>query len=435
MEAAFVFGNLGNAVTALDQGWSVEDAFAWAVDQESLLNLPLPGGDDAYVLRIDIHPAIFRGAVDAQRLTVTSEDSVLGTFTLSQRAIIEIALPQALTRGRKAVTLRLRHPDAARPSDHTDSNDRRLLALCFHSATLAVSGSSAGRPGEAAMEPVHGLIAGDGVARRIAEIIGKLPCLSGRMGIRYLPFGRPLNDALALMPSGTTETASFCWLEESAGTPAIRDPLRARLPPSCRIATFHTPVSRALWPFLAQDPRAVAEPGLYGPARYTFGDRLALPLAAMNMPDDVVYLMYEMSAESDPVDLRALFHADLERWRAQEAGDGIRLADYIEGRIHTERVFISPSLPGPALLREMVTQVLAHPAVRDAVPMAQCSMELGRLLDGFVGWQEELPVYKRVANHFGLSWWSADLKYCWMNNYRTYREYILDYIRWVQWRT
>jgi hypothetical protein len=253
--------------------------------------------------------------------------------------------------------------------------------------------------------------------------------------MRYLRFGMPLDEALGDMPPGTLDTAAVCWLEESAGIPTVRDLLRARIPSACALAPFRTPVARALWPFLAQDPRAVPEPGRYGPARYTFGDRLAMPLAYMNMPDDVVYLMYELSAEAEPLDLDRMFDADLRRWYADEANDDMRLAAYIQRNFSTTRMFISPTLPAPALLREMVEQVLDHPALRDAVPKARCSAELDTLLDGYVGWQEELPVHKRVATHFGLSWWSPDFKYCWMNNYRTYREYTLDYIRWVQWRT
>ena len=63
-----------------------------------------------------------------------------------------------------------------------------------------------------------------------------------------------------------------------------------------------------------------------------------------------------------------------------------------------------------------------------------CTAELDALLDGYAGWQEELPVHKRVADHFALSWWSPDMTYRWMNNARTHRDYVLDYIRWVQWR-
>ena len=88
----------------------------------------------------------------------------------------------------------------------------------------------------------------------------------------------------------------------------------------------------------------------------------------------------------------------------------------------------------PLLLREMVDQLLSDALVRDMVPLETLSAELDTVLDGYAGWQEELPVHRRIANHFNLSWWSPDMTYRWMNNLRTHREYVLDYIRWVQWR-
>ena len=72
--------------------------------------------------------------------------------------------------------------------------------------------------------------------------------------------------------------------------------------------------------------------------------------------------------------------------------------------------------------------------VRDIVRPETVAAELDALLEGYTGWQEEVPVHKRVADHFKLAWWSPDMKYRWHNNLRTYREHILDTIRWVQWR-
>jgi len=59
--------------------------------------------------------------------------------------------------------------------------------------------------------------------------------------------------------------------------------------------------------------------------------------------------------------------------------------------------------------------------------------ELDFLLDGYAGERNELPVHKRVAEHFKLSWWSPDLKYRWENNLRTYRQHVLDTARWARW--
>jgi hypothetical protein len=155
----------------------------------------------------------------------------------------------------------------------------------------------------------------------------------------------------------------------------------------------------------------------------------------MNMPDDVVYLMYDMTAAQDPMDLDEIYANDLRRWRAEGRKTDMQLANFIESHLATDRVFVASNLPGPLLLREMVDQVLDDGMLRDLVDPATLAAELDILLDGYAGQQEEIPIHSRVASHFGLAWWSADFKYRWMNNLRTHREYILDYIKWVQWRT
>ena len=118
MDAAFVFGSTGNLSAALGAGWSVEETFAWAIGAESELSLPLPGDDTAYVLRFDIHPALFPPMVTRQRLMIRAGKTVLGSFELTARETIVIPLPVDLTSGAERLELTLIHPDAVRPRDH-----------------------------------------------------------------------------------------------------------------------------------------------------------------------------------------------------------------------------------------------------------------------------------------------------------------------------
>ncbi|MEA2731798.1 MAG: hypothetical protein QOF70_6273 [Acetobacteraceae bacterium] len=438
MDAAYIFGITGNLTTALGAGWSVEDSFAWAIGAESELTFPLQGDDLAYTLRFDIHPAIFPPKVPRQRLMIRAGKTVIGSFELTARATVTIPLPVELTGGADRITLTLIHPDAARPRDHLPVDDPRRLALCFHSASLARADFDSGQVSLTAdrsgLEPVHGIIAGGSTAMRICEVIGKLPSLRGKFGIRFLDLSHDLDIAAERLPPGTLDTMQFCWMELNAGTPVTRDPLRERLGPGCALRTFYAPIIRSLWPFQGPDSRAVIEPGRHIPSRYPYADRLAQVLAAMNMPDDVLYLMYDMSANQEPLELDEIFANDLRRWRAEGKKSDVRLADFIERHIRTERLFVAPNREGPILLREMVDQLLDDGMIRDIASPDVVSAELDVLLDGYTGWQEELPVHQRVARHFDLAWWSPDMKYRWMNNYRTHRDHILDYIKWMQWR-
>jgi hypothetical protein len=97
-------------------------------------------------------------------------------------------------------------------------------------------------------------------------------------------------------------------------------------------------------------------------------------------------------------------------------------------------MFMSPDRVGPVLLREMVLQILSDKLVQDMAPPELVAIELDALLDGFTGRREELPVHPRVAAHFGLSWWSPDMKYRWMNNLLSHQDYVLNVIKWTPWR-
>jgi hypothetical protein len=438
LQATFVFGSTGNLSAALGSGWSVEDTFAWAIGTESELTLPLPGDDVAYVLRLELHPAIFAPKVTRQRLMIRAGKTVLGSFEMTARGTLVVPLPVELTSGAERLELTLIHPDAVRPRDHLAVDDSRRLTLCFHSASLERPDQDGPKLTSAAdavrLEPVHGVVAGGHAASAICAMISKLPSLKRRFGIRFLDLSKPLEEATKSLPPGTLDTMQFCWVDLSAGRPETRDPLRQRSAAGCTVRTFYAPIIRSFWPFQAPDARAVLEPGRHQPSRYPYGDRLAQRLAALNMPDDVLYLMYDISAEQEPLDLDEMFANDLRRWRAEGRKTDMQLADFIERHISTSRLFKAPDRAGPPLLREMTDQILDDHPIRDIASPETLSAEFDALLDGYVGVQQEVPVHKRIAKHFKLSWWSPDMTYRWMNNRRTHRDHILDMIRWAQWR-
>jgi hypothetical protein len=265
-------------------------------------------------------------------------------------------------------------------------------------------------------------------------MISKLPSLKGKFGVRFLNVSEDLEAAARRLPDGALDTAQFCWLELNAGTPDRRDAIRNRLPPACTLRTYYAPIINALWPFKTLDQRAVAEPGRYIPSRYPYGDRIALSLTTMNLPDDVLYLTYDMAANADQTDLDEVFGDDMRRWRAEGRKSDLQLANFIEDHLSEMRLFAAPNRPGPALMREIVAQILDDIFVRDIAGSDTILAELDELLEGYRGWREELPVHSRIAKHFKLSWWSPDMTYRWFNNRNTHRDYILDYIKWTQWR-
>src|SRR3984957_902690 len=301
--------------------------------------LPLPGDETPYLLGLDVHPLTLPGVVSRQRLTIWLGKTILGSFQMTARQAIAIPLPLELTQRRHSLDLTLVHPDAVRPSEYRHGDDARLLALCFHSASLtrrSSSGADTPNPMHATdLEPIHGLIAGDSAARRIGDAISKLPSLRGRVGIRSIDLSEPFDKATEHLPPDTLETAQFCWLNTGSGTPASRNAVLRRLSADCTPRTFYTPSAQALWPFQAPDPRAVPEPGRYHAARYPFGDRLGMSLKSLNILDDVVALMYQMSVAREPLDLDAMFADDLARWRLDDSPSDLELAGFISRHFQT----------------------------------------------------------------------------------------------------
>jgi hypothetical protein len=433
LEAAFVFGHVGNLGGALISGWSVEESYAWAVGEESVLRLPLPGHDGGLTLRLAVHPLTYPGVRPFQRLILSVGDEEVGSVTLTKRGPIDIPLPRHLTRGRRDILLTLRHPDAIRPSDAGESLDTRELAICFHSGGLL---GSTGPSGTAIVSGglCAGIIAGGADAACLADIINKLPSARGRVEVSYIDTSRPLD-------SGSREDADrarFCWIQSNVGAGGIRDSLREALAADCMVRDFAIPTARALWPFLGTipdtDKRAGPEPGRYATARYPYPDRVAAGFAAYNLTDDIVALLFENAVPEQMPDLDALLAADIAEWRTLDQRNTLGIGGYVSNLFKAERLFLAPSVPGPPLLREIAKRLAASPPIADVLDPAVAAAEIDALMEGFRGRREELPVHPSVAAHFNLAWWSADLHYRWHGSRRTGSEYIMDYIRWMPWR-
>ena len=432
MDSAFIFGQVGNLTEALGTGWSVEDAYAWAVGYESFLTLPLPGDDQPYRARFTVHGLINPGVRDAQRLIVKAGDVTLGKFAVSGRTTVELTLPPELTVGRDQIALTLLHPDALRPSDFMDSPDTRPLTICFHSAGLLSDRREIAS--EAQGDLPTGIVAGNFSALQLARIVSALPSLRGKFKIHYIDTHPHLEETAHTRAAGAMESAASCWLQLGTGRPSTTQALRAALPAGCTVQRFGTPEMHAFWPFLGADPRAVREPDRYVPARYRFGDRIAASLTQAAMADDMLFMIYEGLAEKEMPDLNALLAIDVMNWKRLDSHCDIKIASALEMSLRRERPFLAPTIPGPPLLQMLAERLLDTPAIRAVVSHADLLLELDELMYAYVGRREELPIDPRVARHFGLSWWTEDQTYRWSGNRLGFKDYILDYIRWAAWR-
>lgn len=114
----------------LGEGWCEGECHGtWTGDSEARLHLPLPPGAGACVLRLHAAPYRVAHKLGAQRVLVLADGRLLGRLRFDAPGEASLAIPVEAVRGRRVLSLTLLLPDARRPFELGDSDDRRLLAL------------------------------------------------------------------------------------------------------------------------------------------------------------------------------------------------------------------------------------------------------------------------------------------------------------------
>jgi hypothetical protein len=255
----------------------------------------------------------------------------------------------------------------------------------------------------------------------------------GKIVVRWLDAGQAFSAIQKQLPDGWLEDADLYFEETQAGAPATHDALRAALPRHCEVRTFPTNSMRAFWPFLGRDDRLVPEPPLYGAGRYPDTDAVAASLANPAMTDDALFDLYMEMTEAAPLDLDALYAADLARWEAEDSGRDVCLAAFMNDRVRDRCLFAAPHERATPVVTEIARQLLAAPILRQICDLDTALEGLHRLT---LGWRAEgraLPIHPRVARHFNLAWWSPDATYKLGSNAFTFREAVIRTMRWSPW--
>jgi hypothetical protein len=133
-----VFGADGNSSALTGYGWSVpEDGFTWAIDDRSLLTLPLPGTADMYRLEMDIIPYVAPPVLLAQTMRVVINGELVHTFDPLPRGTVACEIPGHKLSRHDTIELVLDHPTAASPSAVAGENDGRRLGVAFYRLSLS----------------------------------------------------------------------------------------------------------------------------------------------------------------------------------------------------------------------------------------------------------------------------------------------------------
>lgn len=127
------------------EGWGLpEESFTWTVAEHCTIRLPPLLGNGYFIFRMVVSPLVVEERLRFQALELTIDRELLGSCKLKVQSVIEVRLPPLPIQDDEPVTIVLHLPNAARPSEITNSDDRRLLGLAVHSMMVFRVGPGGG---------------------------------------------------------------------------------------------------------------------------------------------------------------------------------------------------------------------------------------------------------------------------------------------------
>ncbi|MFC0409733.1 WcbI family polysaccharide biosynthesis putative acetyltransferase [Roseomonas elaeocarpi] len=269
----------------------------------------------------------------------------------------------------------------------------------------------------------------------MAEALQRLPCLSGRYEVNYVAWhllklpGHRWED----MPDFAASRVVL-W-EQVGGEGGSQELLRQRLPRDVSVLRFPPLACTALWPFEAPDLRGEADAPYGGNARYGMGDRIALELLhdaeALRLPDDALYDLYLGRCAAEVPRLERRLGFDRARAEARDRDSDIAFTPFVFENFREQRLFHDPRHIAGPMLREALRMLLRASADRLGIDAEVSCRELDVLLSGHDGQTySQMPINPLVAEAFGLHYGDAASRIRLNNNSWTFRDYVVNYIRW-----
>jgi hypothetical protein len=440
----------GNAQQFLLEGWSFQEPIGiWAVGAESSLLLPPPETSAAHRMTIKLFPLISPPKLLRQRIELTLNGTVVHRDEIDAgKRQISCVIPEGLLSTQAENRLVVSHPDAAAPLDvAAQGQDSRQLAVCFivlELECLAAHGAAgvsqgAGHPLAAAQDNhnVRAIILclGNAVGREIVQILRCFPPFDAAFEVRL---ATDIPSAAAILRSFASKDSNrlvAVWEQVSVAGEHAATEVRRLLPPRAVHVRYPHLSLNCLWPLQGLDPRLVAEP-LYPGGRYPYTDIAGVRLhgGSGNLGDEDLYRAYLALSTRLMPDLREQWRLDELRWEALDSECGVKIANFLRTNFGRERLFYSPEMPcAPPII------YIAEHLMGSLLPrMEQQPSELYRDFSAFVqGYQgmfyDQAPIHPEVLKTFHVPGVSLDFEYRREYTRRTFREHILDYIRWTPW--
>jgi hypothetical protein len=208
---------------------------------------------------------------------------------------------------------------------------------------------------------------------------------------------------------------------------------RAHLPESCVTITVPTLHFNSLWPLMTEDPRNVPEPGApYGRIPFGMGDKLALKIVQTEPDPEKRRAAYDAAGLRGLVNPARSHELEIRNCFAREQGCDVRVAAYVMAHFREKRLYYTHNHPTGELMYVVLSQLYALAPLRELIKLPYDQLITAARLwadtsNVFGG--EEAPVHPEVAAYFGLQWWTPDHRYAWMNEARSFDEWIDWYLR------
>ena len=270
----------------------------------------------------------------------------------------------------------------------------------------------------------------EAILKQLAEVPGLLEKVDLHLS-QIVPGGR------ALVPADVLARATIL-IEEAApwqGAGTLAAPERSRLAESCTTITVPTLHFNSLWPLMTEDPRNQPEPGApYGRIPFGMGDRIALKIVQSEPDPTKRRTLYDAVDLASVANLARSHELELRNCFAREQGCDVRVAAYVMANFRDKRLFYTHAHPTGDLMYFLLAQLYAVPALRDLI-----KRPYDQLLSGARKWAdtsnvfagEDAPIHPKVAAYFGLKWWRPDCRYRWMEQDRTFDEWVDWYLTYV----
>ncbi len=265
----------------------------------------------------------------------------------------------------------------------------------------------------------------------LAALLSQADAEPGTRGYACVLNHAPPGQAIPA-PSAAQMRRCRLYLEQhdSDDDPPVRAQVRAMLPPGCPTLVFPPLWMTCLWPFMAPQPadrRLVAPDAPFG--RFPIGDRIGLAVARTGLSGAAAFEAYMRLSAQEMPDLAALLARDLAAVDRRDRASDVTIGDHVRDHFRTRHLFWwagHVELTAIGVLAERLLDAV-QPVLGGVTPdgLQRLRTTLATLPPMS---DMQVPIDPRVAAALQLAFCQPDMRFAWMGERWTFRDYVIRYI-------